>query len=68
MKPHVERMQVEAAELFDKTSKLAAFIAESPIFKTLPAEEQYDMNLQLEAMSLYGRILKHRLDRALAAD
>lgn len=66
MAPHVERMLNEQKELCEKTEKLAKFISENPIFGTLSAEEQYDMHLQLQAMSMYSAVLQHRIDRATA--
>ena len=66
MEPHVERMFTEQTELCEKIDKLGAFINENPIFNKLPKEEQYDMYLQLEAMTMYSNILQHRLDRATA--
>ena len=66
MAPHVERMLNEQNELCEKTEKLAKFISENSIFETLSAEEQYDMHLQLQAMSMYSAVLQHRIDRAQA--
>ena len=66
MEPHVERMFKEQSELCEKVEKLGAFISENPIFNKLPKEEQYDMKLQLEAMTMYSTILQNRLDRATA--
>lgn len=64
MTPHVERMLNEQKELCEKTEKLAKFISENPIFEMLSAEEQYDMRLQLQAMSMYSAVLQHRIDRS----
>ena len=68
MAPHVERMLNEQKELCEKTEKLAKFISENPIFETLSADEQYDMHLQLQAMSMYSAVLQHRIDRAKDAE
>jgi len=56
----------EQKELCEKTEKLAKFISENPIFETLAKDEQYDMHLQLQAMSMYSAVLQHRIDRAKA--
>ncbi len=66
MEPHVERMFKEQTELCEKVEKLGAFISENQIFGNLPKEEQYDMKLKLEAMTMYSTILQNRLDRATA--
>ena len=68
MKPHVERMVNEQKELCEKIEKLGAFISENPIFDTLAKEEQYDMHLQLQAMSMYNAVLLNRIERATAAE
>lgn len=66
MAPHVERMVNEQKELCEKIEKLGAFISENPIFDTLAEEEQYDMHLQLQAMSMYNDVLMNRIKRATA--
>ena len=66
MAPHVERMVNEQKELCEKIEKLGAFISENPIFGTLAEEEQYDMHLQLQAMSMYNAVLMNRIKRATA--
>ena len=43
---------------------LNKFIKENPIFKTLPIEEQEDMEKQLEYMRSYSNVLIGRLLRA----
>lgn len=58
----------EQKELREKTEKLSAFISGNSIFETLPDEEQYDMMLQVQAMSMYSYVLQHRIDRAKAAE
>ena len=68
MEPHVERMFKEQSELCEKIDKLGEFISKNPIFDKLSKDEQYDMKLQLEAMTLYSNVLQHRLDRATAQD
>ena len=56
----------EQKELCERTEKLGAFISENPIFGTLSEEEQYDMHLQLQAMSMYNAVLSNRIKRAMA--
>ena len=68
MEPHVERMFKEQSELCEKIDKLGEFISKNPIFDKLSKDEQYDMKLQLEAMTMYSNVLQHRLDRATAQD
>ena len=68
MAPHVERMLNEQKELCEKVEKLGAFISGNEIFGTLPEAEQYDMKLQLSAMSMYSAILQSRIDRATAEE
>ena len=64
MEPHVERMLHEQEELTDKLIKLGSFITENPIFDTLSNDEQSDMYLQLQTMSMYNTILTRRIERA----
>ena len=68
MEPHVERMFKEQSELCEKIYKLGEFISKNPIFDKLSKDEQYDMKLQLDAMTMYSNVLQHRLDRATAQD
>ena len=68
MEPHVERMFKEQSELCEKIDKLGEFISKNPIFDKLSKDEQYDMKLQLDAMTMYSNVLQHRLDRATAQD
>ena len=58
----------EQKELCEKIEKLGAFISKNPIFDTLAKEEQYDMHLQLQAMSMYNAVLLNRIERATAAE
>ena len=64
MEPHVERMLKEQEELTDRMIKLGNFISENPIFDTLSKDEQSDMYLQLQSMSMYNTILSRRIERA----
>ncbi len=61
MRPHQERVVAEQNELGARLDKLKAFIMESPIFKTLPAEEQKRLNPQHDAMLEYFEILGERI-------
>lgn len=63
--PHIERMQLELAELAERTSKLAGFISSNPIFKQLPSDERQLMREQLEYMVGYHDTLETRLDLAM---
>lgn len=61
---HVERMIAELKELADRTTKLAKFISENEMFKTLSEHEQKDMRDQLLHMNEYLGFLSSRLSRA----
>lgn len=61
--PHIERVINEYKELDDRSTKLAKFIAESPIYQSLVEDEKEDMKEQLTAMYKYSNILASRLDR-----
>jgi hypothetical protein len=56
-----ERVVAERKELYDKCEKLNAFIAGSPIYKTLPVDEQVRLRMQLLAMNQYATILAERI-------
>ena len=60
---HIERVINEYKELDDRSTKLAKFIAESPIYQSLVEDEKEDMKEQLTAMYKYSNILASRLDR-----
>lgn len=62
--PHVERMIAELKELADRNTKLAKFISENEMFKTLSEYEQKDMRDQLSHMNQYLVFLSSRLSRA----
>ena len=66
MEQHVERMLNEHVELCKKILKLGDFITYNNIFKTLSEDEQYDMKLQFDAMTMYRDILHHRIYREIA--
>ncbi len=62
--PHIERMKEELAQLADRATKLSKFIAASPIFKQLPADERELMRDQKRAMMEYHDVLETRIDLA----
>ena len=62
MQPHQQRIVDEKTELVSKLDKLKAFIMESPIFKTLPGDEQKRLNRQYDVMLEYANILTARID------
>jgi hypothetical protein len=62
MAPHQQRVVTEREELNQKIDKLKAFIMESPIFKTLPADEQKRLNRQYDVMVEYSTILRQRIE------
>lgn len=61
MAPHQQRVVDEKAELDEKLTKLVAFIAENPIFKTLDEAEQHRLRLQRDYMQSYSNILGERI-------
>ena len=64
LKPHVQRMVDELADLEDKVSKLDAFIESNPVYETLSDTEQHLLCAQTCAMSTYINILKLRIKLA----
>lgn len=63
MQPHEQRVVDEKKALDSKLDKLKAFIETNPIFKTLPAPDQYLLNRQFDAMAEYSHILSQRIER-----
>lgn len=61
MSDFVSRLRVEHAELKDKIKKLAAFITDTDVFKTLPLGERRLLGEQLRFMHAYGQILEKRV-------
>lgn len=61
--PHIQRVIDEYKQLDDRTTKLAKFIAESPIYQSLAEDEKEDMKEQLTSMYKYSNILASRLNR-----
>lgn len=56
-----QRVVNERKELYEKCEKLNAFIAGSPIYKTLPVDEQVRLRMQLLVMNQYAAILAERI-------
>lgn len=65
MTAHIERMQVEIAELDDKRQKLSSFIEGGELYNKLPAEDQDLMQRQLMHMNEYSNVLALRIERAV---
>jgi hypothetical protein len=62
---HVERMEIEHAELSERISKLDDFLT-TDTFKALDPREQHDLSKQRNAMGEYRFSLSKRLARATA--
>jgi hypothetical protein len=60
MAPHQERVVQEKKELDEKLSKLSEF-GVTPLFASLPADEQGRLNRQHSVMEEYSRILGERI-------
>ncbi len=63
MLPHQQRVIDEQKELATKIDGLEAFINNSPVFETLPEEDQFLLRQQLTIMNEYDRILDARILR-----
>lgn len=61
MQPHQQRVIDEKAELDERLTKLYAFIANSPIFRTLPPAEQHRLSQQSAYMQGYLNVLNERI-------
>lgn len=61
--PHQQRVVDEKSELKTKHDALNDFIQENPIFKTLPDEEQRDLEKQFTIMGHYIDVLNRRISR-----
>jgi hypothetical protein len=59
--PHQQRVVDEKAELDKKIEALSKFINSSPVFKSLPHDEQGRMEYQLLIMAEYSSILGERI-------
>jgi hypothetical protein len=57
---HQDRVLVERDDLISKLAKLRLFI-ETPVFATLPPDEQFRLLMQADVMGLYVRILDERI-------
>lgn len=62
MEAYQQRVVDEANELRDRRGKLYAFIAQNPLFRKLPDDEQRRMNDQLVVMDQYALILQERIN------
>lgn len=60
---HLQRMEVELAELRTKCAGLEAFL-KGKVFKTLPNAERVRMNKQMIAMDDYVTVLQERVNHA----
>jgi hypothetical protein len=60
MQPHQERVVQEKKELDEKLAKLASF-GTTPLFDSLPADEQGRLNRQFSVMEEYSHILEERI-------
>jgi hypothetical protein len=60
MAPHQQRVVDEKRELDEKLSKLSSF-GTTPLFASLPADEQGRLNRQHSVMEEYSRILGERI-------
>jgi len=61
MQPRQQRVIDEKTELDDKLGKLNTFIVESPIFQSLPDDEQARLVRQHKVMELYSEVLGERI-------
>jgi len=60
--PHQQRVIAEANDLGERAMKLAQFIKENEIFKTLSEDEQFRMTKQLVFMDTYFDVLVERIN------
>lgn len=60
LQPHQQRVVAEKAELDDKLAKLNAF-GRTPLFASLPADEQGRLNRQHLLMEQYSAVLGERI-------
>lgn len=60
MQPHQQRVVDEKAELDEKLAKLVAF-GITPLFASLPADEQGRLNRQHSLMEQYSAVLGERI-------
>lgn len=58
---HIQRMQVEAAELAEKVNKLTNFIEGSDVYVRLDAIRQQLLVIQLHSMNAYLAALNTRI-------
>lgn len=63
LQPHQQRVVDEHTELQEKTSNLAKFISDNPIYLKLEKAEQDDLKIQYSAMCTYCDALSRRISR-----
>ena len=59
--PYQQRVIDEKTALDEKRDLLEPFIADSPVFKSLPSDEQQRLQRQLAVMTAYSLILGERI-------
>lgn len=59
------RAKAELRELVERSDKLATFL-KTDAYEALPADDAFDLNTQLAAMSIYAMALTRRINRASA--
>lgn len=62
MAPHQQRVVDEKRDLDEKIEKLRAFIGGNDLFRTLRADEQERLRVQLLAMGTYSTVLGERIE------
>jgi len=62
MKPHEERVVVEADELAIKVQSLTDFMDGNYFKESIDSEEQFRLTNQLTYMNKYLRVLKERIE------
>jgi hypothetical protein len=60
LQPHQQRVVAEKTELDEKLAKLDAF-GRTPLFASLPADEQGRLNRQHSLMEQYSAVLGERI-------
>jgi hypothetical protein len=61
MRPHEQRVVEEHADLVKRIEALQTFVSGS-VIRTLPAEEQQRMEIQLGLMKQLAAVLQERID------
>jgi hypothetical protein len=60
--PHEQRVIAEFAQLADRLHKLNAFML-TPLYASLPEDDQRLLRMQADAMALLAKILNMRVDK-----